>query len=95
VTTSLTIKAVVGIELSRQSVSRPKALRHRPQRFMDIAAKFGVDFCWLGQRGKIEEASIAQSSTIRDDSMSHANRAPVPVIEPKVIASPDSPGTGP
>jgi len=54
---------------------------------MDIAAKFGVDLL-AGQRGKIEEALLPSHQAILDDYVSRQPRAS-PVIEPKVIASPE------
>ena len=78
-------KAVVGIE---QLVNQfAKGDRHARKDLMDIAAKFGVDLL-AGQRGKIEEALLPSHQAILDDYVSRQPRAS-PVIEPKVIASPE------
>ncbi len=78
-------KAVVGIE---QLVNQfAKGDRHARKDLMDMAAKFGVDLL-AGQRGKIEEALLPSHQAILDDYVSRQPRAS-PVIEPKVIASPE------
>ena len=78
-------KAVVGIE---QLVNQfAKGDRHARKDLMDIAAKVGVDLL-AGQRGKIEEALLPSHQAILDDYVSRQPRAS-PVIEPKVIASPE------
>jgi hypothetical protein len=78
-------KAVVGIE---QLVNQfAKGDRHARKDLMDIAAKVGVDLL-AGQRSKIEEALLPSHQAILDDYVSRQPRAS-PVIEPKVIASPE------
>jgi hypothetical protein len=78
-------KAVLGIE---QLVNRfAKGDRHALKGLMDMAAKLGVDLL-AGQRGKVEEALLPSHQAILDDYVSRQPR-PSPVIEPKVIASPE------